>query len=159
MTDADVEEQVARLRARFESNPQVQGTGVTFDQFLRQRLGIGEAELREDPSFRTRVALERMLSRDLPETEVRSHWEKNRDAYGDRALVRQVYVAAADRGGKGERIDGSVRSFADAHEIALRAKVAVLERSGQIPSAEGTKKTPLPEAVTCRCRALPRPLR
>lgn len=149
VTDADVDEQIARLRTRFESNPRVRGTGVTFDQFLRQTFGIGEAELRRDETFRSRVALERMLHGEISDEEIRAHWERNRDAYGDRALVRQVYVAAAEKGGK---LDADVRSFADAHELVLRAKVAVLDRAGLLaPSAPGEdapKKAPLAESVT-----------
>lgn len=143
VTDADVDAQVAKLRTRFESNPRVEGTGVTFDQFLKQTFGIGEADLRKDPTFRSRVGLERLLLRDITDAAVRTSWEENRDAYGDRTLVRQVYVPAGEQGGKFQ-----VRSFAEAQELALRAKVEVLQRAGLLEGAGPSKKLPLADVVT-----------
>jgi hypothetical protein len=127
VTEADVEAQMGRLRERFEKNPRVQGTGVTFDSFLRQTFGIGEAELRSDPTFRARVGLERMLGRDIDDAKVQKHWDDNRAAYGDRTLVRQVFVAAGEEGGK---FDAKLPSFREASDLALRAKVQILEKAG-----------------------------
>jgi hypothetical protein len=143
VTDEDVDAQVTKLRERFEQNPRVKDSGVTFDQFLKQTFGIGEAELRKDATFRARVGLERMLSRDLTDAQVRKHWEENRAAYGDRALVRQVFVQAGEQGAK---LESALPSFREASDLALRAKVAILEKTGAL--AGGAAKTPLPDAVT-----------
>lgn len=135
VTDADLDEQIARLRKRFENNPRVKDTGVTFDQFLRQTFGIGEADLRKDPTFRSRVGLERMLGRDLDDAKVRKNWDENRSAYGERALLRQVFVAAGEDGGK---FSSRMPTFREASDLALRAKVAILERAGLLKGAADT---------------------
>ncbi|MCG3135151.1 MAG: Chaperone SurA [Planctomycetes bacterium] len=145
VTDADVDAQIARLRARFESNPRVAGSGVTFDAFLRQTFGIGEADLRKDPTFRARVGLERMVSKGIDDAAIRKHWDENRASYGERALVRQVYVAASDEAhfqGKGR-----LPSFREAQDLALRAKVEILEKAGLL-AGDGKAKTPLTDLVT-----------
>jgi parvulin-like peptidyl-prolyl cis-trans isomerase-like protein len=146
VTDADVAAEIATMRASFAKDPRVKGTGLTFDEWLRQTRGSSEAELAKDRGFRSWVGLDRMLLAKISDEDVRRHWEANRDAYGERALVRQIYVAADDGGGKFR-----IRSFADAQELALRAKAAVLAASGRLGSAgnaaPGAPKS-LAEAVT-----------
>lgn len=133
VTQADVDAQIARLREKFEKNPRVQGTGVSFDSFLRQTFGIGEEELRHDPTFRSKVGLEHMLGREIDDARVRRHWDENRAAYGERALVRQVFVAAAEEGSKyAEKLP----SFREASDLALRAKVQILEKAGLLKGGD-----------------------
>lgn len=142
VTDADVDADIAKLRARFSQDPRVRNTGVTFDEFLRQSRGTSEAELRGDRSFRVRIGLERLLSRSVSDEDVRRQWETNRDAYGERALVRQVYVAGQDENGKFQ-----MRTFKDAFELALRAKAAILEKSGAL-GTRSDARVPLGDALT-----------
>ena len=144
VSEDEVAAQVKRLRERFESNPRVKGTVVTFDQFLRQQFGMGEAELQQDATFRARVGLEHMLLRDISDADVKKYWDDNREAYGDRVLVRQVYVAAAD---KGSELGSGMPTFREAGDLALRAKVEILERTGMLPGV-GAPKTPLADVVT-----------
>lgn len=139
VTDEDVDADIARIRDRFAQDPRVRGTGLTFDEFLRQTRGTSEADLRKDRSFRTRLGLERLLSRRISDADIRRRWEENRDLYGERALVRQVYVAAGEKGGK-----FAMRSFEEAFERALRAKAATLEGTG----IAGAPKRPLAEVLT-----------
>src|SRR5262249_32270967 len=139
VTEADVEAEMAHVRERFADDPRVRGTGVTFDQFLRQTRGTSEEEMKKDPAFRNSIALNRLLEKNIADADVRRRWEGNRDAYGERALVRQVYVAADREGDKFH-----VRSFKDAFDLALRARVAVLEASGGLrPDDGGEQKKPL----------------
>lgn len=142
VTDADVDAEIARRRARFAQDPQVRNTGLTFDEFLRQTYGTSEAELRTDRALRTRVGLQRLLSSRIDEADVRKTWEGNRDAFGERALVRQIYVSAGDAGGKFK-----MRTFDEAFELALRAKAAVLEGTGAAGTPAGGKR-PLRDVVT-----------
>lgn len=133
ITEDDVAAQVARLRKRFEENPRIQGTGITFDQFLKQTFGMGEADLPKDPTFRSRVGLERLLGRDVTDESVRTYWEANRASYGDRALVRFVFVPAADDKDKGQ---AKLPTFREASDLALRAKVEILTRAGLLKGGE-----------------------
>lgn len=126
VTEEDVDAQVRRLRERFEKNARVREAGATFDQFLRQIFGFGEDELRNDPTFRSRVGLERLLSRQIGDEDVRRHWEANRLAFGDRALLRQVFVAAGDAGANFGR---ELPNFREAQDQAMRAKIEILERA------------------------------
>jgi parvulin-like peptidyl-prolyl isomerase len=142
VTDADVDADIAKLRTRFSQDPRVKNTGLTFDEFLRQSRGTSEAELRTDKGFRSRIGLERLLARNITDERIRKQWEDNRDAYGERALVRQVYVAGQDDGGKFH-----MRSFKEAFELALRAKVAVLEGAG-MTGTEGQGKRTLRDSIT-----------
>lgn len=150
VTDEEVGAQVARLRERFEKNPRARGTGLTFDAFLEQTFGVGEAGLRADPTFRSRVGLERMLSARISDDDVRSHWEANRLAWGERAMVRQAIFPASD-----ERVRGSrAPSFREATDLALRAKTDILERAaanrgvplGDLLAAVARENEPDPEA-------------
>ena len=143
VADADVDAEIAKLRGRFSQDPRVQGTGLTFDEFLRQRFGTSEAELRTDRSFRSRLGLERLLLRRVSDEDVKKQWTENRDAYGERAMVRTVYVAAGEEGGKFQ-----MRSFKEAQELAFRAKAAVLEASGGLPGTGAAGGKPLRDAVT-----------
>jgi hypothetical protein len=143
VSDADVESEIAKMRTAFESDARVKGTGLTFDEFLRQSRGITLNELRADRAFRSWIGLDRMLSANITEADLRKHWEENRDAYGERALVRQIRVAA---GAEGEKFH--MRSFDEAKELALRAKAAVLESSGALPGASKEGKKSLADAVT-----------
>lgn len=142
VTDADVDADIAKLRKRFSQDPRVKNTGLTFDDFLRQSRGTSEAELRADPGFRMRIGLEHLLARNVSDEDVRKQWETNRDAYGERALVRQVYVAGQDEGGKFQ-----MRTFKEAFELALRAKAAILEKSGALGTANSGRAS-LPDALT-----------
>jgi hypothetical protein len=142
VTDADVDAEIARIRTRFAQDPRVKNTGLTFDEFLRQTRGTSEAELRAERAFRTRVGLERLLSSRIDEAEIKKTWETNRDAFGERALVRQIYVSAGDAGGKFK-----MRTFEEAFELALRAKAAVLEGTGVAGTPAGGKR-PLRDVVT-----------
>jgi hypothetical protein len=143
VTDAEVDAEIATMRDRFAKDPRVVGTGLTFDEYLKQQQATSEAELRTDARFRTRVGLQHMLSAKISDAAVRKHWEDNRDAFGERALVRRIHVPAADDGGQFH-----MPTFAEAKETALRAKVAVLESAGRIPGREHAGAKPLPEAVT-----------
>jgi len=142
VTDADVDAEVARIRVRFSQDPRVKNTGLTFDEFLRQTRGTSEAELRADRAFRTRVGLERLLARRITDADIRKLWEENREAFGERALVRQIYVPAGDSGGKFK-----MRTFEEAFELALRAKAAVLEGTG-LPGTPAEGRRPLRDVVT-----------
>jgi hypothetical protein len=142
ITDADVVADLAAQRERFAKDPRVAGTGLTFDEYLRQSEGTSEAELRTDPRYRRSVGLLRLLSRRVADDDVKKAWEAERDRWGEQALVREIYVAAQASGGKFEG-----RGFEEAKELALRAKVAVLEASGQIQSPRAGKMA-LGDAVT-----------
>ena len=142
VTDADVDAEIARIRTRFSQDPSVKNTNLTFDEFLRQTRGTSEAELRADRAIRTRVGLERLLSRRITDADVKKTWDENRDAFGERALVRQIYVPAGDAGGKFK-----MHTFEEAFELALRAKAAVLEGMG-LPGTPAEGKRPLREVVT-----------
>jgi hypothetical protein len=140
--DADVDAELARIRERFAQDPRVKNTGLTFDEFLRQTRGTSEAELRADRAFRSRIGLERMLRERISDEDVRKTWEENRDAFGERALVRQIYIPAGDSGGKFK-----MRSFEQAFELVLRAKAAVLEGTG-LPGTPAEGRRPLRDVVT-----------
>lgn len=143
VSDADVDADIARLRERFAKDPRVKDTGLTFDDFLKQNRGTSEAELRTDHRYRASIGLERLLARNVPDAAITKHWEENRDAYGERALVRQIYVAGQEDGGQFH-----MRTFKEAFEMALRAKAAVLESSGGLGGAPQAGRKSLPDSVT-----------
>jgi len=143
VSDADVEAEISKMRTSFENDARVKGTGLTFDEFLRQSRGITTSELRADRAMRSWIGLDRLLTKTISEDDVRKMWEDNRDAYGERALVRQIRIAAHDEGDKFR-----VRSFEEAKELALRAKAAVLESSGALPGAPKEGRKSLAEAIT-----------
>jgi hypothetical protein len=143
VTDADVESEIGKMRQSFEGDARVKGTGLTFDEFLRQSRGITLTELKADRAFRSWIGLDRLLLANITDADVRKLWEDNRDAYGERALVRQIRVAA---GSEGEKFH--MRTFDDAKELALRAKAAVLESSGALPGSPKEGRKSLADAVT-----------
>lgn len=135
LTDADLDEALRGMRERFAAEPQVQGTGVTFDQFLRETRGYGEADLRADEVFRSRIALRRLLEDSIGDEDVRAHWEKNRTAYGERALVRQIFFPYGESGG-----EFALPSSSQAWEEALGARAEIFEAAGlHLPEAERPK--------------------
>ena len=142
VTDADVDAELARIRAKFAQEPQVKNTGLSFDEFLRQTRGTSEAELKADRAFRSRIGLERFLQRRVSDADVRKTWEENRDAFGERALVRQIYIPAGDAGGKFK-----MHTFEEAFELVLRAKAAVIEGTG-LPGTPAEGRKPLRDVVT-----------
>ncbi len=142
ISDADVEAELQRIRDRFAQNPEVRGSGVTFDQFLQQSRGFGEAELRSDPAFKAGLALRRLYDAEITPVAVRAHWEKNREAYGERALVREVRVLATRKDAEFE-----IRTFEEAYTLALRAKVQILEAAGRLGSQPGEKEVPIGKVV------------
>jgi parvulin-like peptidyl-prolyl isomerase len=143
VTDADVDADLARLRERFSKDPRIKNTGLTFDDFLKQNRGTSEAELRTDKRYRASIGLERFLSRNVPDEAIKKHWDENRDAYGERALVRQIYVAGQEDGGQFH-----MQTFKEAFERAVQAKAAVLESAGALGGAPRPGSKSLPEAIT-----------
>jgi len=143
VTDAEADAEIEKMRAAFANDSRVQGTGLTFDEFLRQSRGISLAELKADRSFRTWIGLDRLLLARITDDDVKKLWEDNRDSYGERALVRRIRVGASET-----RDRFHVRTFDEAKDLALRAKVAVLELSGGLPGAAKEGKKTLAEAVT-----------
>lgn len=143
VTDEQIDREIERLRERFAEDPRVAGTELDFDEFLRKTRGFGLDELRVDPTFRARIGVKQLLSRDIDEKDLRSHWEKNRDSYGERALVRFVYFPAGT--GKGAFAD-RMPTFQEAHERALRARIAIYDLAGKYdPDKKGV---PVADAVT-----------
>ncbi len=146
VTDADIEESLKGMRERFAKDPQVKGTGVTFDQFLQKTKGIGEADLQRDPVFRARIGLRRMLSAQVGDADVRTHWEANRERYGERVALRHIFIPAAvvKPGDEGF----GIRTFRDAWNDAMNAKVDVLAAAGFRGKDETGAKVPLAPIVT-----------
>lgn len=142
VTEAQVDEEIERLRERFRDDPRVAGTDVKFDDFLKKTRGFGVAELRTDPTFRARIGVKQLLARDLDEDDLRSHWERNRDSYGERALVRFAYFPAGSSGHFAEKMP----SFQEAYERALKARVAVYDLAGKYDPEKAGK--PAAEALT-----------
>ena len=135
ITDELIEEAMRALRLRFADDPQVRGSGVTFDQYLRQSRGYGEDNLRSDRVFRARIALRRMKRDEITDDDVRQYWQDHLAAYGERVLVRQILVPASDGGAKFQQM-----SFHDASQVALGAKAEVLEAAGlHLPEKERPK--------------------
>jgi hypothetical protein len=135
LTEADLDEAMRGLRERFAAEPQVKGSGVTFDQFLKETRGYGESELRGDPVFRARIALRRMLEESVDDQAVREHWETHRAAYGELALVRQIFFQYGDSTG-----EFALPSREEAWEDALGARVEIFEAAGlHLPEAERPK--------------------
>lgn len=142
VTPDDVDAQVDRLRERVEESPRFRQSGVKLEQWLEQTRGKSLEEYRTDEDFLSGVALRKLLSRDLSDGDVRRHWERNPDAYGDRALVRQVFVPAGKESGEFD-----VRTFKVAYDLALRAKIQVLELTGaHLEKKDRVRR--LPEVVT-----------
>ena len=151
LAEADLDDAMSGLRKRFAEEPDVRGSGVTFDQFLRETRGYGEADLRDDPVFRARIALRRMLEETIAEADVRAHWKKHESAYGERALVRQMFFQAGESGGEFE-----MPSFKQAFDDALGARIEVFEATGlHLPEAE-RPKTPVALVLTRIAKRLTR---
>ena len=143
ISDDDVEAALADMRRRFAEDPQVKGSGLGFDQFLRETRGIGEDDLRRDTVFRARIALQVLMERDVGDAEVAAFYARNEDAYGERALVRQVFVQSGHEGD-----EFATRTRESAWQVATAAKIAVIEAAGlHLPEAE-RPRAPLGPVVT-----------
>jgi hypothetical protein len=143
VSDEVMGEALRELRKQFASDPQISGSGVTFDQFLRQSRGYGEDDLRQDRVFRARIALRQMIRDEISDADVRTFWEEHRDAYGERVLVRQLLVAASASGAKFQQ-----RDFGQAFQEALGLKVEILVEGGlNLPESE-RPKTPVAPLLT-----------
>lgn len=155
LTDADVGAEIARLRARFAEDPRVVGSGVTFDQFLRQSTGAGESELARDPSFRARLGLRLLMLDKVTPERIKEHWELNREAYGEQVLLRSVFMPA--QSGTPQIGQDKLKPFDDVRDLMLQTKVAVLKAAGMAGALpDGTTPMPLSEAVTAVAKTLVR---
>jgi len=143
LTETMMAEAIRDLRTQFAADPQVRGSGVKFDQFLRESRGYGEDDLKTDRVFRARIALRHMMRAKITDEDVRAFWERHRDSYGERVLVRQILVAASAEGAQFAQL-----SFADAVQVALGAKVEVLEAAGLLLPEDQRPNLPLGPLLT-----------
>ena len=112
-----------RIAREFEREPGIEGTGVTFDRWLRDRQGLTPDEYRASSTFRTRVLARKIVAAGIGDEAVRSAWEEDRDAYGETARVRRILVRGEDRAGV---FGAAARPMAEAKAIAERALAEIV---------------------------------
>ncbi len=144
VTPREVDAAIDRMRERFLEDPQVQDLGIKFEQFLVRSKGLTVEDLRNDPTFSSRIGMRRLLNRTVTDPEVRAHWEASRELYGERAMVRQVFVAAQDAG-SGEF---KLPTFKQAWKQALGAYVDVRTSAGLDSPGGERSRVPVAVAVT-----------
>jgi hypothetical protein len=126
LSAADVEAEIARQRQEFLRQPGIEGTGVSFEDWLRDRLGLTLEELRRDGGFRANLLARRIAGAGIAPEAVRREWEGNPGRYGESARVRRIVVHGEERAGV---FGSSARPMAEARAIADRALEEV--RSGR----------------------------
>jgi hypothetical protein len=123
LDEKDVDAWVDRLRRRFRAEPGVEGTGATFEEWLRDLQGRSLAELRADPAVRADLLARKVAAADVGPEEVREEWERNRARYGETARVRRVVVHGEDRPGV---FGAAARPMAEARRIADEAHAEIV---------------------------------
>ncbi len=118
LTVEEIEGEVARLRREFQRQPGIEGTGVSFEDWLHDTAGLTPAELRKDPGFRSRLLARKMAAADLAPERVREEWERNQARYGETARLRRLVVHGEDRASV---FGASARPMAEARKLVDRA--------------------------------------
>jgi hypothetical protein len=114
----EIEGEVARLRRDFLRQPGIEGTGATFEDWLRDATGLTLVELRKDPQFLAGLLAKKLAAAEIPPEDVKQEWERNRDRYGETARVRRLVVRGEDRR---SAFGSSARPMAEARAIVDRA--------------------------------------
>jgi parvulin-like peptidyl-prolyl isomerase len=153
-----------RLRAEFERQPGIEGTGVTFERWLRDRQGMSADEFRASAPFRARVLARKVLAAAITPGEVRAAWEGNRDAYGVTARIRRIVVHGEDRASV---FGAAARPMAEAREIAERALAEIVagkpfetvaRKVSEDAAEEEARGQPLDVTPNPRVTLLPEPI-
>jgi hypothetical protein len=118
LTVEEVEGEVVRLRREFLRQPGIEGTEVTFEDWLRDAKGLSLEELRKDPQFRSGLLARRMAAAAVLPEAVRAEWERNAERYGETARLRRLVVHGEDRASV---FGASARPMAEARKIVDRA--------------------------------------
>ena len=118
LSAAEVDAEIARLQREFGRQPGIEGTGVAFEEWLRDVKGLSLEEYRRDPSFRAALLARKVAAADVPEGKVRKEWEENPGLYGETARVRRLVVRGEERA---TAFGSSARPMAEARAIADRA--------------------------------------
>lgn len=149
LTDEETAAEVYRLRRRFLSEPSVEGTGLTFEAWLRETTGLTPEEWRRDPGVRANLLARKVLAAGLDAASVRAAWEKDPGRYGETARIRRILVRGEDRAS----VFGSAgRPMAEARGIADRALEEI--RSGKEFDAVARKYSEDNPAAGARGRPL-----
>lgn len=164
LTGAEVMAEFERLRAEFERQPGIEGTGVTFEGWLRDRQGISAEEYRASAPFRARVLARKVLAAAVPAEEVRARWEKEPDLYGETARIRRLVVHGEDRP---SMFGAAARPMAEAKSIVERALAEVVagkpfetvaRRYSEDAAEEEARGQPLDVTPSPRTTVLPDPV-
>ncbi len=122
MTPEEVAAGLYRLRQDFGRQPAVEGSGVTFENWLEQRFGMTMEELRKDPSFRANLLARKILAAAVKDEEIRAEFEGHPERYGETARVRRILVRGDDRPG---RFGAAAPPMAKALEKAEKAAAEI----------------------------------
>ncbi|MCK6481244.1 MAG: peptidyl-prolyl cis-trans isomerase [Planctomycetes bacterium] len=115
-----------RLRKEFQRQPAVEGSGVTFENWLLERQGMTLEELRKDPSFRAALLARKVLGATVREEDLKAEFEAHPERYGETARIRRILVRGDDRP---SRFGAAARPMEEARTLADRAAADL--RSGK----------------------------
>jgi hypothetical protein len=118
VTDGEVDADIERRKREFAKNEQASRMGITFEQMVEARQGRTIAQLRQDREYRAVLGLRKWLASRLHESDLRAHFEKYADDFGERRQVQQIVVQA----GKDRTFDSGGRTVEEARRLAAELK-------------------------------------
>lgn len=121
--EEEIAAEYARIAREFEREPGIEGTGVTFERWLKDRQGLSPAEYRASAPFRTRVLARKVVAAGISDEAVRLAWEEDPDLWGETARVRRILIRGEDKAGV---FGAAARPMAEARTIADRALAEVV---------------------------------
>lgn len=160
----EIDREIARLRREFGRQPGIEGTGVAFEEWLRDVKGLTLEEYRADPGFRASLLARKMASTGIDDAKVRREWEDNPGRYGETARVRRLVVHGEERA---TVFGSSARPMAEARKIADRALdeikggkafEAVARKYSEDFAPEGPRGQPLDLAKASTTTRAPQPV-
>lgn len=116
--EKEVEAEIERLRGEFLRQPGIEGTGVTFEDWLRDRQGLTLDEFRRDATFRALLLARKLAGAKVDAARVRAEWEAHPERYGETARIRRIVVKGED---KASVFGASARPMDEARRILDRA--------------------------------------
>ncbi|MHC4822132.1 MAG: peptidylprolyl isomerase [Planctomycetota bacterium] len=118
LQEEDLNAEIQRLRDEFADQPRVQGSGITFEAWLREVRGMSVEDLRDDSRFRTAILGRKVVVSLLTEKDLEMEWERNGHRYSARARIRKILVKGEEKAG---RFGVAARPMLEAKRIADRA--------------------------------------
>ena len=164
LSEEEVAAGVYRRRLAFLREPGIEGTGVTFENWLRENTGMGVEELRKDPSFRSNLLARKVVAAAIPAEKVLKEWTDNPERYGETARIRRILVRGEERTsvfGSSSRPMGEARAMADRALEEIRGGKefdAVARKDSEDAPPEGPRGQPVEVTPNPANSLIPKPV-